>query len=184
MPSLRRTLSSPSVRSSPYPTAISSSSSSSSSSSGIAQGNGRRRASTETGSRRVLADIDWWTVTAGQLDESGDQNQTDVVATASLGVDLFSEDAWSDIELPALTRQSSLTSTPEIAELALPIVHHPGPAKDTIFGLGIGHPSTRPLPLRPVRAHSFADVFSLHAPGGPYADFAISPLSPGLDFRN
>ncbi|TCD64150.1 hypothetical protein EIP91_004499 [Steccherinum ochraceum] len=68
MPSLRRTFSSPTVRSSPY---------SSSSSSAVNQpsrqgGHGPRRSlGTETGGRRVLADIDWWTVHAGQIHTPG-----------------------------------------------------------------------------------------------------------------
>ncbi|PPQ87996.1 hypothetical protein CVT25_001075 [Psilocybe cyanescens] len=67
MPSLRRTASSPSVRSSPY-------------SSGLlaARGNGHRRSSgSETSSRRVLADIEWWRVTEGQREASPDQESED-----------------------------------------------------------------------------------------------------------
>ena len=67
MPSLRRTLSSPSVRSSPY-----------SNSSLLARGGGRRRSSgSETTNRRVLADIEWWKVTDGQCDPDPDQEQED-----------------------------------------------------------------------------------------------------------
>jgi len=64
MPSLRRTFSSPSVRSSPYPTGLSSNTGS-----GRRNGQGRRCSSgTETSSRRVLADIEWWRVVDGQRD--------------------------------------------------------------------------------------------------------------------
>ncbi|KAJ7582965.1 hypothetical protein C8J56DRAFT_1055982 [Mycena floridula] len=67
-PSLRRTVSSPMVRRpSPYPSSLSVSSSG-----GPAlrsQGNGHRRSSgSETMSRRVLADIEWWIVAEGQRD--------------------------------------------------------------------------------------------------------------------
>ncbi|KAH9484378.1 hypothetical protein JR316_0003859 [Psilocybe cubensis] len=67
MPSLRRTASSPAVRSSPY-------------SSGLlaARGNGHRRSSgSETSARRVLADIEWWRVTDGQRESSPDQELED-----------------------------------------------------------------------------------------------------------
>ena len=67
MPSLRRTFSSPSVRSSPY-----------SNSAAVARGNGRRRSSgSETTNRRVLADIEWWKVTDGQCNPDADQESED-----------------------------------------------------------------------------------------------------------
>ena len=68
MPSLRRTLSSPSVRSSPY-----SYSSSPSSSLLTRQGShGPRRSSgSDTTQRRVLVDIDWWRVEEGQRELRG-----------------------------------------------------------------------------------------------------------------
>ena len=61
MPSLRRTVSNPVVvRSSPYSTAVLST-----------RGGGHRRSSgSDTTTRRVLADIDWWKVTEGQCDSS------------------------------------------------------------------------------------------------------------------
>lgn len=67
MPSLRRTASSPAVRSSPY-----------SSGSPVARGGGHRRSSgSETTNRRVLADIEWWRVTEGQRESSPDQEVED-----------------------------------------------------------------------------------------------------------
>jgi hypothetical protein len=66
MPSLRRTFSVPSVRASPYRGL------SSSSSSVPAQRNNqhahRRASGSDTGTRRVLADIEWWRVVDGQCD--------------------------------------------------------------------------------------------------------------------
>ena len=63
MPSLRRTLSSPSVLSSPYRNP-------SSSAPGHATRTGnpqpRRSSGSDTNNRRVLADIDWWVVQDGQ----------------------------------------------------------------------------------------------------------------------
>jgi len=67
MPSLRRTSSSPAVRSSPY-----------SNGALAARGNGHRRSSgSETTSRRVLADIEWWRVTDGQREASPDEESED-----------------------------------------------------------------------------------------------------------
>lgn len=67
-PSLRRTFSSPSVRSSPYPGLSSGLLGSPSGTAGTRhQGHGHRRSlGSETGSRRVLADIEWWRVADGQ----------------------------------------------------------------------------------------------------------------------
>ncbi|KAG6861545.1 hypothetical protein C0995_015279 [Termitomyces sp. Mi166 len=69
MPSLRRTLSSPAVRSSPYPAL----SSAVNSGSGTRSSGHRRSSGSETSTRRVLADIEWWRVTDGQRDTDADQ---------------------------------------------------------------------------------------------------------------
>ncbi len=75
MPSLRRTVSSPAVRPSPYPTTLSVGNSSS-----AVAANRPRRTNSETAGRRVLADIDWWRVLDGQqaedLDADRDQEQS------------------------------------------------------------------------------------------------------------
>lgn len=78
MPSLRRTVSSPSVRSSltarssPYPTSLSSAANSGPA---TRPGHGHRRSSgSDTATRRVLADIEWWRVTEGQRDPEADQD--------------------------------------------------------------------------------------------------------------
>lgn len=64
MPSLRRTTSSPVVRSSPYPSSLSSSSHMLSSG-----GNRPKRTASDSVTRRVLADIEWWRVFDGQQEE-------------------------------------------------------------------------------------------------------------------
>lgn len=62
-------MSSPSVRSSPYPSLSNAVNSAAGS-----RGNGHRRSSgSETTSRRVLADIEWWRVADGQRDGDADQ---------------------------------------------------------------------------------------------------------------
>ncbi|KAF8921077.1 hypothetical protein CPB85DRAFT_1247714 [Mucidula mucida] len=75
MPSLRRTLSSPAVRSSPYPTSLSEQAAMLRS-----QGTGGHRRSTgsESIGRRVLADIEWWRVVDGQCLVSPDHDDEDV----------------------------------------------------------------------------------------------------------
>ncbi|TFL02878.1 hypothetical protein BDV98DRAFT_581722 [Pterulicium gracile] len=67
MPSLRRSVSSPAVRSSPYPTVSSALSSSIANRAG-APGGSRRSSASEVSNRRVLADLDWWTVMEGQVE--------------------------------------------------------------------------------------------------------------------
>ncbi|KAF5358487.1 hypothetical protein D9756_001341 [Leucocoprinus leucothites] len=90
MPSLRRTASSPSVRSSPYHP--------SSSALAARARECRRSTASETSNRRVLADIDWWRVTEGQCDPNvADTDDTsldgnrefigDVAASIDVGVE-------------------------------------------------------------------------------------------------
>jgi hypothetical protein len=69
MPSLRRTLSTPSVRSAPYsllsPTTAGP----------RTHGSGHRRSTgSETSGRRILADIEWWRVADGQRDVVSEQD--------------------------------------------------------------------------------------------------------------
>ena len=64
MPSLRRTLSSPSVRSSPY--AYPSSSNANAHATRAGNNQPRRSSGSDTNNRRVLADLDWWLVQDGQ----------------------------------------------------------------------------------------------------------------------
>lgn len=79
MPSLRRTTSSPIVRANPYPTSLSSSHSTHSSMAIIRP----KRTASDSLSRRVLADIEWWRVLDGQRQEEPDffgrEQVTDVI---------------------------------------------------------------------------------------------------------
>jgi hypothetical protein len=78
MPSLRRSFSSSSVRSSPYPSSLSNGSVNSARA--RVAGHGFRRSSdSEVTERRVLADIEWWRVYHGQrdLDAALDQVEPD-----------------------------------------------------------------------------------------------------------
>lgn len=121
MPSLRRTFSSPSVRSSPYPTSL-----------GIGNvrgGHGPRRSSgSDVSQRRVLADIDWWRVADGQREpepehELNENEETDASADPSTTQDSprspadAISDALADFAAPApiaaeLALQQSPTSGP------------------------------------------------------------------------
>ena len=66
MPSLRRALSTPSVRASPYPSLLTSRS----------QRSGHRRSSSsDLSARKVLADIDWWRVAHGQREKNGEEEE-------------------------------------------------------------------------------------------------------------
>jgi len=66
MPSLRRALSTPSVRVSPYPSLLTSRS----------QRSGHRRSSgSDLSARKVLADIDWWRVADGQREKNGEEEE-------------------------------------------------------------------------------------------------------------
>lgn len=76
MPSLRRSFSSPSVRSNPYPTSLSNGSVNNART--RVAGHGSRRSSdSETTERRVLADIEWWRVSDGQRDLDSAQDQAE-----------------------------------------------------------------------------------------------------------
>jgi hypothetical protein len=73
-PSLRRTFSSPSVRPSPYPLGLSNSNVGS----GRVYGHRHRRSSgSDTSTRRVLADLEWWRVVDGQHDGDAEQETED-----------------------------------------------------------------------------------------------------------
>lgn len=82
MPSLRRSFSSPSVRSSPYPSSLSTPTPNPSIIRARATAPHPRRSSgSATAERRVLADIEWWRVHDGQCDlDLQDQFQEDVQA--------------------------------------------------------------------------------------------------------
>ncbi|PPQ63291.1 hypothetical protein CVT24_006816 [Panaeolus cyanescens] len=77
MPSLRRTASSPSVRSS-----VRSSPYSSAALLTRAGNSNRRTSGSETSNRRVLADLEWWTVTDGQCSPSADQESDESIHVA------------------------------------------------------------------------------------------------------
>ncbi|EAU88636.1 hypothetical protein CC1G_01009 [Coprinopsis cinerea okayama7 len=129
MPSLRRTASSPSVRSSPYGY------SSSLSGAQAARGHGHRRSSgSEITNRRVLADIEWWRVTAGQCEpgagdleseeRTSDVVQNNVTAGGLAGAAFFEpsigvEHLWAPSALWPTTDTSFSVPVAEFAALSI-----------------------------------------------------------------
>ena len=112
MPSLRRTSSHPSLRSSPY---------------GPTQRTQhpyphRRSSGPETTRRRVLADIDWWTVSDGQVPAATEFQAQPATATGQ------EQDENTHVEAPVLDRTQSEPPTVEDVEESIfredsPVVH-------------------------------------------------------------
>ncbi|KAJ3850750.1 hypothetical protein EV368DRAFT_84223 [Lentinula lateritia] len=203
MPSLRRTVSSPAVRSSPYPTL----SSSGQLSSGPATRSGyshRRPSDSEITTRRVLADIEWWRVTDGQRDLETEQHghEQSPPRTAENPMDMleglisplwlgFSEDLpeLSSIVLQTPPRRghrhesssSSVQSTSETSE---------GAVEDLRLGLQYMDLSASDVILPPVHSNERATAFTYSPfsrsrsfvsasdiPRYDYSDFAGLPFS-------
>jgi hypothetical protein len=101
MPSLRRSASSPAVRSSPYNAPAS-------------RGHGHRRVSgSETSNRRVLADIEWWRVTDGQRDPSADQESEDrLPGNADTDADVLDVSVRTGIHIAIVDVDAGLAPAP------------------------------------------------------------------------
>ncbi|KIK90556.1 hypothetical protein PAXRUDRAFT_151640 [Paxillus rubicundulus Ve08.2h10] len=113
MPSLRRSFSSPSVRSSPYPTLLSSGNPSGNRVRTTAQ-QPRRSSGSDTIGRRVLADIEWWRVYDGQCDydlqdRAQDEPQTQDMSDLSAGSVVILSAGGASLE-PSQTPPLSLHS--------------------------------------------------------------------------
>ena len=151
MPSLRRTLSSPTGRSSPY--AHPSCSSSSTSLSTRAGSRGPRRSSgSDTSERRVLADLDWWRVEASQREVRG-LTPYEPLRAATPSSDSEEElDQEQRPPSPASATVASPTNVPRT--LTPPAYNTPGAGTDTLddtvsrilnFAFGDVDPSNEPL---------------------------------------
>jgi hypothetical protein len=105
MPSLRRTVSSPSVRASPYPSALSAANSSYINGASALR-RGPRRTASDSYRRRVLADIEWWRVLDGQHVE---EQESGLV-----------QDQAHDPQQPGLEETESLAGDGEQAQLLRP----------------------------------------------------------------
>ncbi|KAH9043274.1 hypothetical protein EDB85DRAFT_1885629 [Lactarius pseudohatsudake] len=179
MPSLRRTLSTPSVRVSPYPSLISRS-----------QRPHRRSSGSDLSARKVLGDIDWWRVADGQRekneeeeggegegDEEGDEATSVPVVDATTVVD-HSENASAGIERP---------STPDVGVRIFglnspqrPIATTPRtPNRRTVSGSSASSLESTPEVLRtpPLERLSFADMgFADAGPGIPLFHIRLASL--------
>ncbi|KAI0054023.1 hypothetical protein FA95DRAFT_1568320 [Auriscalpium vulgare] len=187
MPSLRRTISSPAVRSSPYP---------SSQPSQTARPGGQRRSSgSDVASRRVLADIDWWLVTDGQhhphSQEESDAAEGTVPAPADpvlLAADLASTtgSGTEQLERPSTPVPSDLSLFPIVD--ASPQAHRYG--QPSAFAIGPRTPTRRHAsdassesvessphtPRTPRECLSFADM-GFADPGSDVPPIRVRPVS-------
>jgi hypothetical protein len=194
MPSLRRTVSSPAVRSSPYPTSLSAANSGPV----TRPGHGHRRSSgSETSSRRVLADIEWWRVTDGQHDPEAERDEQSPQSPAENFLDSLEglvSPVWPGFsEYPGLlvvpqtpprrnhrleSSTSSVESTPEASE---------GPVEGLRLGLqsvDLGSSSDAALPPAATvlsRSRSFVNYSAM--PSSDYPDFD-TPSSPSIQIFN
>ncbi|KAJ4487739.1 hypothetical protein J3R30DRAFT_840474 [Lentinula aciculospora] len=201
MPSLRRTVSSPAVRSSPYPTL--SSSSQINSGPATRPGHSHRRSSgSETYTRRVLADIEWWRVTDGQRDweaeqEDHEQSSPRLAENIVDSLEGLVSPVWPGFlaDLPELlsivpqtpprhghhleSSTSSVESTPDLLDrsvesLRLGLQYVNLSASDVLLPPAhSGEQATTYMPL----SHSHSLMNEAAVPHNDYPAFAVSPLS-------
>ncbi|KAF7294805.1 hypothetical protein MIND_01018200 [Mycena indigotica] len=170
-PALRRSSSSPSVRSSaaPYPNI------------GMlppgSRSNGHRRSTgSETSIRRVLQDIEWWRVTDGQFtheEDSEEQDQPTDGAGSPLELAPVAEMAALSISPSRHGQESSTSSVESTPDQAQP---------SALF-----QPDTPPPALRRTRSDTspvMLSMLSIDDLEHQYADFATSPLSSPLLFSH
>ncbi|KAI0723961.1 hypothetical protein C8T65DRAFT_564080 [Cerioporus squamosus] len=142
MPSLRRTLSSPSVRSSPYSYPSLSSANGHATRAGDRQP--RRSSGSDTSNRRVLADIDWWIVQDGQREvagPSGDEEDSDEQVAAENeqvrpgGANVVAEDL---VAVPPSAVATTVAAVPALGAFETEILSSPlwDVSTDDSFGLG------------------------------------------------
>lgn len=129
MPPLRRTFSSPSVRSSSYSSYINSSAPSTR----TAPRSPRRSSGSDTANRRVLADLDWWRVEEGQREIRGLSPHEQLHQPTLLADD---DDVEQEEREPAPVAATLFTAPPSNAgpSADLPLWHSvPGAGLDDVF---------------------------------------------------
>ena len=142
MPSLRRTLSSPSVRSSPYSYPSNPSSNGHATRAGDRQP--RRSSGSDTSNRRVLADIDWWIVQDGQRDvvgpsggeqDSDEQDAAENEQVRPVGANVMAQDA---VTVPPPAVATIVASAPVLGAFEDEIISSPlwDVSVDNSFGSG------------------------------------------------
>ncbi|PIL24227.1 hypothetical protein GSI_13980 [Ganoderma sinense ZZ0214-1] len=166
MPSLRRTLSSPSVRSSPYRNP--------SSSAPVHQtrvgGNQPRRSSgSDTSNRRVLADIDWWVVQDGQREfvaPSGEEEGSD-------------EQVAAENEQVRPRPRATVVASEDVVAVPPPVVADPPTSVPAVGGF------ESPILSSPLWDVSTDDSFGLSTPEvmSPLPHFAALSLGPRIPLR-
>jgi hypothetical protein len=143
MPSLRRALSTPSVRVSPYPSLLTSRS----------QRSGHRRSSgSELSARKVLADIDWWRVADGQREKNGEEEEGEEEGDEGAGEAEATSVGVSDAD-PLHTPVAQLAAADHSENASVGIGRPSTPDVGVrIFGLGYNSPQVIRLLLpRPRR---------------------------------
>ncbi|TFK92303.1 hypothetical protein K466DRAFT_573149 [Polyporus arcularius HHB13444] len=143
MPSLRRTLSSPSVRSSPYSYPSSANANGHATRPGDRQP--RRSSGSDTSNRRVLADIDWWIVHDVQRELAGpsrnEEDSDEQVAAENeqvrpVGADVVAGDLVAAVPPPAVA--TTLAAVPALGAFETEFISSPlwDVSLDDSFGLG------------------------------------------------
>ncbi|GBE82118.1 predicted protein [Sparassis crispa] len=159
MPSLRRTLSSPSARTSPYHHH------SSHSNGNVTRAGGntpRRSSGSDTSRRRVLADIDWWRVQDGQRDQSSSEEEQDAPA----------DNQADDLAGPRVENTNAGVSA--LNDGTVP------PAWQPVAGAGIGAlgATLNAEPLFMDMMMHVPDLSEALSPIPQFADLSISPRTP------
>ncbi|KAG8217570.1 hypothetical protein J3R82DRAFT_5721 [Butyriboletus roseoflavus] len=185
MPSLRRSFSSPSVRSSPYPSSLSTlhPSGSRARPSPI---HPRRSSGSATAERRVLADIEWWRVYDGQCDlDLQDQAHEDaqVDGGVPLGGTVTLSAGGGSLEPPQtpLSLHSfaldSMQSVPPSALAALSIAPYSPPGSR--HGRDSSLESTPEFPTAPLETVQLGLASPVSCPFGDHLPFPPSPTRVG-----
>lgn len=155
MPSLRRTSSHPSLRSSPY---------------GPTQRTQhpyphRRSSGPEPPRRRVLADIDWWTVSDGQV-PAATQVQTTTAAA---------QEQDENVHVQAPVPERTQPDPPTVEDVEESVLREDSPVVHTTISV------SSPLPIVGLRAQSLFLQFNSRAAG--YAALSVAPRRAPLAAR-
>ncbi|KAF7305059.1 hypothetical protein MKEN_01220900 [Mycena kentingensis (nom. inval.)] len=185
-PSLRRSSSSPHVRSSPYTMLPP----------GTRPTGHRRSTGSETTFRRVLQDIEWYKVMSGQepVPSAGDDQDEPEPEPVDLEIGRRTPELVPVAEMaalaitprtPTLSRESSTSSVESTPEQGLPA------AAERPFSFSLLDDDRDVFALPPALRRTCSDTsastmsfYDLATPSEQYADFAMSPLSSPPIFSN
>ncbi|KAI6150707.1 hypothetical protein BKA82DRAFT_3076837 [Pisolithus tinctorius] len=188
MPSLRRSASSPSVRSSPYPLSLSSAVSSRARTAGQQP---RRSSGSDVSERRVLADIEWWRVADGQCPPTPDSDQDEAqppqrttrVSTGGVATLFAGEGPESPLYISDLTQSAALD---EYAPLTVESSTRRRHGRDSSFSSVESTPEITTPPLQPVDLGEVGPTSDSDAPVSehPWIGIGIRHLPLPLPFRS